>query len=71
MKPGNLKHFAAGLRSATKFGVTPEYRRRYRKMRREGVDELTAAEMALRAAVADVNPRAALGVTLSMREGQS
>lgn len=71
MKPSNLKHYAAGLRKASRFGIENDYRRRFRKLRREGVAELEASEAALRDAVNAVNPRAELGVTLSLREGQS
>lgn len=71
VKPGNLKEYFVGMRSAARFGVEPDYRKRYRQLRRKGVPELVAAEQALRDAVNAVNPRAALGVTLSFREGKS
>jgi hypothetical protein len=71
MKPGNLREYFVGLRSAAKFGVEPDYRKRYRQLRRQGEDERWAAERALRDAVNAVNPRAALGVTLSFKEGRS
>jgi hypothetical protein len=71
MKPGDLKHFARGLRSAAKFGVEPEYRKRFKRLRHQGMVELEAAETALRQAVNALNPRAKLGLSLSMREGKS
>jgi hypothetical protein len=71
MKPGNLKHFATGLRTAARYGVEAEYRKRFRKMHKAGMVEPDAAALALRDAVASVNPRAALGVTLTFKEGHS
>lgn len=71
MTSSSLKEFHAGLRTAAKFGVEPDFRKRFRKLRREGLHEKDAATKALRDAVSAVNPRAALGVTLVFREGHS
>jgi hypothetical protein len=71
MKPGNLKHFATGLRTAARYGVELDYRKRFRAAHKAGMVPQEAAETALREAINAVNPRAALGVTLTFKEGHS
>ena len=66
-----LTIFTAYLRRAAKYGVEADYRKRFRKLRRESYAEVEAAELALRDAISAVNPRAKLGVTVTVREGKS